>query len=376
MSNVETDVKLDFCDVLIKPKISHLKTRSEITEEDLIRTFKTKNKSDVRSPAFSGIGIISSNSDQTGNIETAKVMGKYKCFTALHKYYLIPNSEEWNSLVNFISSSSPEELNYIWFSIGRSKTELLNLFRLIAETNFNLRLKIICDVANGYQESFIDFVNSVKENSFFQLNNLLPPIVMAGNVVTPEITTQLVQAGADIVKCGIGSGSNCVTRLITGVGYPQLTAVLESSDAARQRGAYLCSDGGANSVGSICKAFGAGADMVMLGSFLAAHEQSGGELIIKDGKKYKKTYGMASKTAMNKFGTNASYKTAEGKCSLIPYKGDLKNTLQDIFGGLRSYLSYIGSENIKEASRRTTFIKVNRQLNDSLRGYEIEDNDY
>jgi GMP reductase len=228
---------------------------------------------------------------------------------------------------------------------------------------------ILIDVANGYTETF---VNTVKEVRKFFPNVIL----IAGNVCTGEMTEELILAGTDIVKAGISGGSSCVTRKQTGVGYPQLSCVIECADAAHGLGGFIMSDGGCCNPGDVAKAFGAGADFVMLGGMLSAHEESGGELIEKlelnpkTGekvlKKYKEFYGMSSNKAMEKYKGEKSeyvYRSSEGRETLLPYRGPIKETIQDILGGLRSACTYIGAKTLKEVSKRTTFIMVTQQLN-------------
>jgi GMP reductase len=171
-------------------------------------------------------------------------------------------------------------------------------------------------------------------------------------------------AGADIVKVGIGPGSVCTTRVKTGVGYPQLSAIIECADAAHGLGGHIISDGGCVTPGDVAKAFGAGADFVMLGGMLAGHNESGGEMIEIAGEKYKKFYGMSSETAMNKHvGGVAEYRASEGKTVQVPFKGDVIDTLKDILGGIRSTCTYVGASKLKELTKRTTFIRVLEQEN-------------
>lgn len=220
------------------------------------------------------------------------------------------------------------------------------------------QLKYICvDVANGYSEHFVHFVKDVRQK--FPSHT-----IMAGNVVTGEMVEELILAGADIIKVGIGPGSVCTTRKKTGVGYPQLSAVIECADAAHGLGGHIISDGGCTCPGDVSKAFGAGADFVMLGGMLAGHSESSGEIIEKNGKKYKLFYGMSSDTAMKKHaGGVADYRASEGKTVEVPYKGPVDETIRDILGGVRSTCTYVGAAKLKELSRRTTFIRVTQQLN-------------
>ena len=213
-------------------------------------------------------------------------------------------------------------------------------------------------MANGYSEYFTDVIKQVRDA-------WPDSVIMAGNVVTGEMTEQLILSGADIVKVGIGPGSVCTTRLKTGIGYPQLSAVIECADAAHGLKGLVCSDGGCVAPGDVAKAFGGGADFVMLGGMLAGHDECLGEPIEKEGKKYKRFYGMSSSEAMKKYaGGVANYRSSEGKSVDIPYKGPIENTVLDILGGLRSTCTYVGAPQLKELSKRTTFIRVNQQMNE------------
>ena len=339
---IENDIKLGFKDVMIRPKRSTLKSRSEVNLE---REFKFLHSSLV----WSGIPIMGANMDTVGTFEMAKALSDKKLFTAIHKHYSIT---DWNV---FSSSLSKNTEDYIAVSTGISKQDSEKLASIF---KFNPYLKFICiDVANGYSEHFADFVKETR--------TLYPDkVIIAGNVVTGEMVEELLLSGADIVKVGIGPGSVCTTRIKTGVGYPQLSAIIECADAAHGLGGQIISDGGCTTPGDIAKAFGAGADFVMLGGMLAGHTESGGEIIEKQGKPYRKFYGMSSSTAMKKHvGGVAEYRASEGKTVEIPYKGNVDNTLQDILGGLRSTCTYVGAQRLKELTKRTTFIRVNEQEN-------------
>jgi GMP reductase len=220
-------------------------------------------------------------------------------------------------------------------------------------------IKFVCiDVANGYTETFIDFVKKFRD--------LFPTItIMAGNVVTADITEALILAGADIVKVGIGPGSVCTTRKMTGVGYPQLSAIIECADAAHGLGGHICGDGGCTVPGDVAKAFGGGADFVMLGGMLAAHNESGGEVVERDGKTYRRFYGMSSDVAMEKYaGGVAKYRASEGKEVILPARGPVENTVQEILGGVRSTCTYVGARKLKDLSKCTTFVRVSQQINE------------
>lgn len=368
------DVKIDFNNVLIKPKRSKLKSRSEV---NLIRKFSFPHS--IRE--ISCIPIIAANMDTTGSVEMSTELSKHQCLTALHKHY----AAEY--LIDLFSSSNSSYLNSTFYSTGISDNDLSKLYYVYNSIkNLGHTLPNLCiDVANGYSEHFVKTIRDIRRK--------LPDIViMAGNVVTPEMTEELIlHGGVDIVKVGIGSGSVCTTRLKTGVGYPQLSAIMECSDAAHGLNGHICSDGGCTTAADVCKAFGGNADFVMLGGMLAGTDCCEGEweyeylcqTVDQNGnfirewwqvndpgydtekrKKSLKFYGMSSKEAMQKHnGGVANYRTSEGRCVSIPYKGTTEDTIKDILGGLRSACTYIGSESIKDFSKKTTFIQVHNTHN-------------
>ncbi|MFI2743255.1 GMP reductase [Zhouia sp. PK063] len=340
---IENEMKLGFKDVMIRPKRSTLKSRSEVTLE---REFKFKHSSQT----WKGVPIIAANMDTVGTFEMAEALYEHKIITAIHKHYTV---EEWNS---FLSNKPEDFFNYIAISTGTGNDDAKKLKQIISSFP---QLKFICiDVANGYSEHFVDFVRAARKN-------FPEHIIMAGNVVTGEMVEELILSGADMIKVGIGPGSVCTTRIKTGVGYPQLSAIIECADAAHGLGGQIISDGGCKIPGDLSKAFGGGADFVMLGGMLAGHNQSGGDIIEKDGEKYKVFYGMSSSTAMNKHaGGVAEYRASEGKTVKIPYRGDVHETVKDILGGIRSTCTYVGASKLKELTKRTTFIRVQEQHNE------------
>jgi len=342
MPNIVDDVKLDFKDVLLRPKRSKIRSRADV---DLVREFKFHNSKQVHH----GIPIIASNMDTVGTFEMAKALGQHKCYTCIHKYYSI---DDWREF----AASNKEVMPYVAASSGTAEGDFERLCDILENVP---DVKFIClDVANGYSEFFVEYVKKVR--AAFPTHTIL-----AGNVVTGEMVEALVFAGADIVKVGIGPGSVCTTRKKTGVGYPQLSAVMECADSAHGLSAHIISDGGCTCPGDVAKAIGAGADFVMLGGMLAGHDQSGGEIIEKDGKKRKLFYGMSSATAMTKHkGGVAEYRASEGKTVEVPYRGDVNATMLDILGGLRSACTYVGAGRVKEMPKRTTFIRVTQQLNE------------
>ena len=342
---IENDIKLDFSDVLFRPKRSTLSSRSEVNLE---RTFTFKYSKQT----WTGIPIISSNMDTVSNIDMFKVLSKNKCITCFHKYI---------NMSDVVSACKEGyDSNYFMLSTGileHDYSRLIDNYNVLKENNIDL--KFICiDVANGYMFKLIEFCKKVRD--YFPNVTLI-----AGNVVTREIVEELIISGCiDIIKVGIGSGAVCTTRLQTGVGLPQFSAVLECSDAAHGLDGMIISDGGICHPGDVAKAIGGGADFVMVGSMFSGHLECPGEIIEEEGKKYKLFYGMSSDTAMNKHhGGVASYRTSEGKTVKVPYKGSVENTLQNIFGGLRSTCTYIGANKLKDIGKCATFVRVNNQVN-------------
>ena len=341
---IESDIKLDFIDVLIRPKRSTLSTRSEVS---MIREFSFPNSSST----WEGVPIIAANMDTVGTIEMYRELSKHKIITCLSKHYSV---EEY-----------PEDMdkNYYMISTGINDSDWVKLVKVMDKLN----AKFICiDVANGYMSRLVMFVKRVRE--------MWPDAIIAcGNVVSREMVEELIiNGGADIVKVGIGSGSVCTTRIQTGVGMPQLSAVAECSDAAHGINGMIISDGGITCPGDVAKAFGGGADFVMLGSMLAGHDESGGDLVEENGSNYKIFYGMSSATAMNKYnGGVAKYRSSEGKTVKLKYKGPVENTVNNILGGVRSTCTYIGASRVKDIPKCCTFVMVNRQVNTIHNGKEV-----
>ena len=340
---INDDIKLDYSDVLIRPKRSTLKSRKEV---DLIRTTKFVNSKQV----YSGVPIMAANMDGVGTFEMADKLSKLNIFTCLVKTY------KTNELVDFFDSSDLELMTYrkqnVAMSIGTSDSDLKKFKEVYELTDGNL--KYLCvDVANGYTEMFSNFIYKLRLN-----HSKL--VIIAGNVVTGDMTQELILNGADIVKCGIGPGSVCTTRIQTGVGYPQLSAVIECADAAHGLGGHIIADGGCTNSGDVAKAFGGGSDFVMLGGMLAGHVEGGGEVVDN----MIRFYGMSSETANDKhFGGLKDYRASEGKEVSIPYKGTVANTVQSILGGIRSSCTYIGASKIKDLPKCTTFVRVNNTHN-------------
>ncbi|MGY0392371.1 GMP reductase [Bizionia sp. KMM 8389] len=339
---IEHEIKLGFKDVMFRPKRSTLKSRKEVT---LQREFTSLHSNKT----YKGIPIMAANMDTVGTFEMAKALFNKHLFTAIHKHYTL---DDWHA---FMSHAPKNIENHIAVSTGTGSEDSKKLQTIL---NAYPQLTFICiDVANGYSEHFVNFVKNTRQNH-------PDKIIIAGNVVTGEMVEELLLSGADIIKVGIGPGSVCTTRVKTGVGYPQLSAIIECADAAHGLGGQIISDGGCANPGDVAKAFGAGADFVMLGGMLAGHNESGGKLITHDGKSFKQFYGMSSTTAMDKHvGGVAEYRASEGKTVEVPYKGDVSTTVNDILGGLRSTCTYVGAPRLKELTKRTTFIRVAEQEN-------------
>lgn len=339
---IEQDLKLGFKDVLFRPKRSTLKSRSQV---DLTRNFTFKHSG----RQWSGVPVIAANMDSVGSFEMAKSLAAHACMTAIHKHYTI---EDWSQ---FIDDSDVETLKHIMVSTGTSEADFEKTKAIMAMSD---DLLFICiDIANGYSEHLVEYVSRVRAA-------FPDKVISAGNVVTGDMVEELILAGADIVKVGIGPGSVCTTRVKTGVGYPQLSAIIECADAAHGLGGQIIGDGGCACAGDVAKAFGGGADFVMLGGMLAGHEESGGEIIEKEGQRFVKFYGMSSQSAMDKHsGGVAQYRAAEGKTVILPYRGTVNETISDILGGVRSTCTYVGAAKLKELTKRTTFIRVQEQEN-------------
>ena len=340
--HIDQEIKLDFKDVLIRPKRSTLTSRSEV---DISRDFIFRH-SQAR---YHGIPIIAANMDTTGTMEMARAFEQHQMSVALHKHY---SDDELVAFFGGLQSKSSA-----FYSMGITRADFDKFKRVMARAGDHVEY-VCVDVANGYHENFVQFI--VKLRAEF------PKItIMAGNVVTGDMTEALILAGVDIVKVGIGPGSVCTTRNMTGVGYPQLSAVIECADAAHGLGGQICADGGCTVPGDLAKAFGGGADFVMLGGMFAGHDECAGELVERDGKKYKRFYGMSSKAAMERYsGGVAQYRASEGKEVLVDYRGPVADTVQEILGGVRSACTYVGARKLKELTKRTTFVRVSQQLNE------------
>lgn len=346
--HIDQEIKLDYKDVLLCPKISTLESRREVNLE---RHFTFPHSS----VSWTGIPIVAANMDTVGTFEVAEELSKYKMLTCLHKHYRF---SDW---VSFLERNPKEIKERIAVSVGmKYDTDSTNSLNILQKQNVSLSgIKFICiDVANGYTKKFCDFIKNIRKEHPEE-------VIIAGNVVTRGMAEQVILSGADIVKVGIGSGSVCTTRILTGVGYPQLSAVIECSDAAHGVGGHVMADGGCVCSGDVAKAFGAGADFVMLGGLFAGHTECAGQEESINGIKYKTFYGMSSNTAMERHhGGVAPYRASEGKTTKIQYRGPIKNTIDNLLGGLRSACTYIGARTLKSMPKCSTFVRVSQQSNE------------
>ena len=348
---ISEDIKLDYDDVLIIPE------RSGVSSRKLVCLETTAEFAD-RNAKFRGIPIMAANMDGVGTFEMADRLKSRGLFTCLTKFH------EADDLVEFLSGDG-ERCDFCAVTIGISDDDW-NRFRTVAD-GLDGRLRYAClDVANGYTDRFVDCVDRFRRT--------YPDIVLiAGNVVTPEQTVRLIEAGADVVKVGIGGGSVCETRIKTGVGYPQFSVVVECVHAAHRMGARIVADGGCSSPGDVAKALAAGADFVMLGGMFAGHTEGGGTIIDRyfrseevdrDGnplierRQFVEFYGMSSKTANEKhFGGLQNYRSSEGRTVLLPLKPSLDDTISDLLGGLRSACSYVGARSLTELPKKASFVR-------------------
>jgi GMP reductase len=339
---IETDLKLGFKDVLIRPKRSNLRSRSQVALERTYAFLHSRRQ-------WSGIPVIAANMDTVGTFAVAEVLAAHGLLSAIHKHYSVT---EWGE---FLNGRDDAIYQRIMVSTGSSDDDFARLGRILAN---HPKLEFICiDVANGYAETFVEFVSKVRAA-------FSDKTIVAGNVVTGEMVEELLLSGADIVKVGIGPGSVCTTRVKAGVGYPQLSAIIECADAAHGLRGRIIADGGCACPGDVAKAFGGGADFVMLGGMFAGHDESGGQVVERGGQQYKLFYGMSSTTAMDKHaGGVAEYRASEGKTVEVPYRGPIAETVRDILGGVRSACTYVGASSLKELTKCTTFIRVHEQEN-------------
>jgi GMP reductase len=336
-------VKLDFDDVLIVPQFSDITSRNQV---EVTTTIAGRWGAKI-----TGVPIIAANMDGVGTFSMHHALKKFDVFTAITKHHTVA---DWQA---------QHDISHAFITIGMSDEELVKaktITALARHQHNNFIPKIVIDVANGYMNSFYDFI--------YRVRDAIPDaFIMAGTVVTPDAVERIIMSGADIARVGIGTGAVCTTRRVAGVGYPQFSALLECIPAAKLVGGGVQSDGGCVFPGDFSKAFGVGSQMVMAGSIFAGHQESEQEIV--DGKVI--FYGMSSHAAQEKHNQTKKYRASEGRVVQIPYKGAVENTISDILGGIRSTCAYIGALNIIEMPKKTNFIQVNNQLNRSLEQYTV-----
>jgi GMP reductase len=291
----------------------------------------------------------------TGTYKIANILTPERIFTFIHKEYTVEqhiNELEKMKDRRFIAITSGVRLQ------DREKTiEVISKFPDIGIINV--------DIANVYanMQGMVDTIKLYREK--------FPHIQKcAGNVATVSPIQKFVKAGATLIKVGVGSGAACRTRSEVGTGVPQLSAIMDCYTEAQKYGVGIISDGGCVTAGDVCKAIGAGAKMVMVAGMVSKSEECD-NIVEIDGKKYVNFYGLGSTTMYNRTKpTEQEYRPNEGRDLLIPCKGSITSILKQIQGGLRSVCTYVGAENITQLYKRTTFVRVNNQLNNSLARYE------
>jgi len=328
--------------VLLQPKRSTLSSRKDV---DMTRNFTFRNSG----KQMNFLPIFASNMDGVGTFSMAKVLQDYKMMTVITKTTGI---EEWRkavgSGVRLQSVSVCTGTNVMWDKDAQDWKTMQDVLKSFPDIKM-----ITVDVANAYHQNMVDFIKKVRD----EYPN---KIIVAGNVVTPEMTEELIINGADVVKIGIGPGSVCTTRTMTGVGVPQFSAILDCADAANGVDGHIMADGGCVHPGDIAKAFGGGAHMVMIGGMLAGHDESEQEVV--DGKI--EFYGMSSDRAREKHGRRKDgYRGNEGRLISLPYRGPVQHTVEDILGGVRSACTYIGARRLKDMPKCASFVTTNNVIN-------------
>ena len=339
---IDNTPKLNFEDVLLKPKHSTLTSRKDV---DMTRKFTFRNSKKV----MNFTPIFASNMDGVGTFSMAKVLQEYKMMTVITK---TTTPDQWKqavgSGVRLQSVSVCTGTNKVFDDNAEDYKNMQEVLKMYPDVKM-----ITIDVANAYHQNTVGFVEQVREE-------YPDKVIVAGNVVTPEMTEELIIAGADVVKIGIGPGSVCTTRTMTGVGVPQFSAIVECADAANGVDGHIMADGGCVYPGDIAKALGGGAHMVMVGGMLAGHDES--EQNVVDGKI--EFYGMSSDRAREIHGKRKDgYRGNEGRLISLPYRGPVKDTIENILGGVRSACTYIGARRLKDMAKCASFVTTNNVIN-------------
>ena len=339
---INYDAKLNFEDVLLQPKRSTLSSRKDV---DMTRNFTFRNSG----KQMNFLPIFASNMDGVGTFSMAKVLQEYKMMTVITKTTTIDQwREAIGSGVRLQSVSVCTGTNVMWDKEAQDWKTMQEVLKSFPDVKM-----ITVDVANAYHQNMVDFIKKIRDK-------YSDKVIIAGNVVTPEMTEELIINGADVVKIGIGPGSVCTTRTMTGVGVPQFSAIVDCSDAANGVGGHIMADGGCVHPGDIAKAFGGGAHMVMIGGMLAGHDES--EQPVVNGKI--EFYGMSSDRAREKHGKRKDgYRGNEGRLISLPHRGPVEPTLEDILGGVRSACTYIGARRLKDMAKCASFVTTNNVIN-------------
>ena len=348
---INTQPKLNFDDVLLEPKRSTLSSRKDV---DMTRKFTFRNSGKV----VNFLPIFASNMDGVGTFSMAKALQQHKMMTVITKS---TTPDEWRTAVGngvrLQSVSVCTGTNKMWDDDAQDYKYMQEILQSFPDIKF-----ITVDVANAYHENFVDFIKRVRDE-------YPDKVIIAGNVVTPEMTEELIINGADVVKIGIGPGSVCTTRTMTGVGVPQFSAILDCADAANGVDGHIMADGGCVHPGDIAKAFGGGAHMVMIGGMLAGHDES--EKPVVDGNV--EFYGMSSDRAREVHGKRKDgYRGNEGRFIQLPYRGPVENTIEDILGGVRSACTYIGARRLKDMPKCASFVTVHNNINKVYERYTVK----
>lgn len=354
---------LNFEDVLIRPNYSLVNSRKDVDLSCKIDLAVKGMKE------WKPVPIMSANMDTVTDANFAFEMVRHNWIAVLHKFV---EKSDIKDLFDKIDAENTirenEGLNKISYKnvfVTRGSTDI-DKQKLIERLEYEPRIESICiDVANGHREDVLNLISYISER-------YPDKIIMAGNVGTGEMIDKYIEAGAHIMKAGIGPGSVCITRVQTGVGIPQIGLMLElgkkleklkkkNIDDERYQKFTFCLDGGMKVPGDLAKAYVAGADFVMLGGMLAGHKESPGELKDFQTGKMKEFSGMAAEKSQHN--GVPKYGVEEGKTVYIPYKGKVRNTIASIEGGLRSAATYINCINLKDFREKGSFVRTNVQEN-------------
>ena len=341
IKKVETELLLDFNDVLIKPKVSDITlTRADVNIN-------------IPWASTEATPIVIANMMSTGTYKIAKIASKEKVLTFLSKEYTI---EEHRKHLPSIDQ------RYIAISSGVREKDLIKTLSILEE--FPDIPAVNVDIANVYAN-----IQGMWE-TVSEIRNRFPNIIIiAGNIATPEPIADLVDAGANYIKVGVGSGAACKTRSEVGIGIPQLSAIMDCHHHARSYGVKIISDGGCVTAGDVSKAIAAGAELVMIAG-MVSHCEECDNIIDINGDKFVSFYGLGSdKMYSIKKPDQAEYRPNEGRDLMIPVTGSIVEVIKQIKGALRSTCTYVGAPSINALYNKSVFVRVNNTINRSLERY-------